>query len=87
MATDEEIAAMVAVYNGVEHDQLERLRFIFDAIDSRAGFRRVQFGDGENDSVAVWSNAWGRRPDLARKSFITPMARFITDVVPGETNG
>jgi hypothetical protein len=86
MATDIELKNMVEIYNRNERIQQDYLEEIFEAIDSRKGFREVTFGDGVNDGVAKWSNAWGRRRDLWEKQFIQPMTRIITSYDAGETD-
>ena len=87
MTTEDELAAMVAIYNQHEQDQQARLQMIYDALDARRGYRQVRFGDGGGGTVAVWSNCWNQeRADLATRSFITPMARLINGYDAGEAD-
>ncbi len=77
----DEIDSLVAEYNAAEQQQAKRLERLYDLLDARAGYRKVEFGAGYN-----WSNCWGwagGRHDLAIKTHITPMIWLITKVEPG----
>jgi hypothetical protein len=77
----DEITQLVNEYNAAEAAQEERLTRLYDLLDARKGYRKVDFGGGH-----VWSNAWGRgdRRDLAQQAFIDVMVRPITEIVTGE---
>jgi hypothetical protein len=66
-------------YNAAEAKQTERLKEIFDLIDARKGYRRVDFG-----GVEVWSNCWDREnKEAVYTNSIYNIARPITEVITG----
>ena len=74
------IEKLVKEYNEAEATQAARLSRLYDLLDARKGYRKVDFGGGSS-----WSNAWSRGSrDLAQRDFIAPMVKTINSITTGE---
>ncbi len=83
--SEQEITTLVEQFNQVEQEQLARARQLYDLLaDQRTGGGRyVRFA---GDRMIWGGSAFGRgdRRDLARRDYVSPLERTITEIKIGE---
>lgn len=77
----DEIDVLVEEFNKTEDEQARRMVQLYDLLNARRGYRRVNFGHNH-----LWSNCWnyGDRRDLAIAAHVAPYIHLIVDYDKGD---